>query len=63
MAPGAGLYMGLDWRIVPALAFVPRTAGLAVHAVEEMTREAGWRHVPDDQVTYDGPPRRPLEGS
>jgi len=55
-----GLDMGLDWRIVRALAFVPRTAGLAVHAVEEMTREAGWRHVPDDQVTYDGPPRRTL---
>lgn len=55
-----GLDMGLDWRLVRALAFMPRSAGLAVHAVEEMTREAGWRHVPDEEITYDGPPRRSL---
>ncbi|HEX7441077.1 MAG TPA: citryl-CoA lyase [Caldimonas sp.] len=55
-----GLDLGLDWQIVRALAFVPRSAGLAVHAVEEMKREAGWRHVPDDEIEYDGPPRRPL---
>lgn len=55
-----GLDMGLDWRLVRALAFMPRSAGLAVHALEEMTREAGWRHVPDEEITYDGPPRRPL---
>lgn len=55
-----GLDMGLDWRLLRALAFVPRSAGLAVHAVEEMTRESGWRHVPDEEIAYDGPPRRPL---
>ncbi len=55
-----GLDLGLDWQIVRALAFVPRSAGLAVHAVEEMKRESGWRHVPDDEVDYDGPPLRPL---
>jgi citrate synthase len=55
-----GLDMGLDWRILRALAFMPRSAGLSVHALEEMTREAGWRHVPDEEITYDGPPRRPL---
>lgn len=56
-----GLDLGLDWRLARALAFVPRSAGLAVHAVEEMTREAGWRHVPDSEVEYDGPARRELE--
>ena len=55
-----GMDMGLNWRIVRALAFVPRSAGLSVHALEEMTREAGWRHVPDEDITYDGPPVRPL---
>ena len=55
-----GLDMGLDWRLVRALAFMPRSAGLAVHALEEMTRESGWRHVPDEEITYDGPPRRRL---
>ncbi|PHP64836.1 citryl-CoA lyase [Zhengella mangrovi] len=58
-----GLDLGLDWRLARALAFVPRSAGLAVHAVEEMTREAGWRHVPDSKVKYDGPPLRPLKGT
>lgn len=55
-----GLDMGLHWRLLRALAFMPRSAGLAVHALEEMLREAGWRHVPDEAITYDGPPRRPL---
>ena len=55
-----GLDMGLDWRLLRALAFMPRSAGLAVHALEEMTRESGWRHVPDEAVSYDGPPLRPL---
>lgn len=55
-----GLDMGLDWRLLRALAFVPRSAGLSVHALEEKTREAGWRHVPDEEITYDGPPRRRL---
>lgn len=56
-----GLDLGLDWRLIRALAFVPRTAGLAVHAVEEMVREPGWRHVPQSEVVYDGPPRRVLQ--
>jgi hypothetical protein len=42
------------------LAFIPRSAGLAMHALEEMTRESGWRHVPNAEVVYDGPPARPL---
>jgi citrate synthase/citryl-CoA lyase len=50
------LDLGIDWRLVRALIFVPRSAGLAVHAVEEMVRESGWRHTPEDQVHYDGPP-------
>ena len=58
-----GLDLGLDWRVIRALAFIPRSAGLTVHAVEEMTRETGWRHVPDEEVTYDGPPRRPFPGN
>lgn len=58
-----GLDLGLDWRLIRALAFVPRSAGLAVHALEEMTREAGWRHVPDEEVAYDGPSARSLAAS
>jgi len=57
-----GLDLGLDWRLIRALAFIPRSAGLSVHAVEEMQREPGWRHVPDSEVTYDGPERRSLKG-
>jgi citrate synthase len=55
-----GLDLKLDWRLMRALAFIPRSAGLAVHALEEMTRESGWRHVPNAEVVHDGPPARPL---
>lgn len=54
------LDLKLDWRLMRPLAFIPRCAGLAMHAFEEMTRESGWRHVPNAEVTYDGPPARPL---
>jgi citrate synthase len=55
-----GLDLKLDWRLMRALAFIPRSAGLAMHALEEMTRESGWRHVPNAEVVYDGPPARSL---
>src|SRR5258708_2577313 len=54
-----GLDLRLDWRLMRALAFIPRSAGLAMHALEEMTRESGWRHVPNAEVVYDGPAARP----
>jgi citrate synthase len=49
------LDLGIDWRLVRALIFVPRSAGLAVHAVEEMVREKGWRPTPEHEIHYDGP--------
>jgi citrate synthase len=55
-----GLDLRLDWRLMRALAFIPRSAGPAMHALEEMTRESGWRHVPNAEVVYDGPPARLL---
>ncbi len=55
-----GLDLKLNWRLMRALAFIPCSAGLAMHALEEMTRESGWRHVPNAEVVYDGPPARPL---
>jgi hypothetical protein len=55
-----GLDLKLDWGPMLASAFIPRSAGLAMHALEEMTRESGWRHVPNAEVVYDGPPGRPL---
>ncbi len=55
-----GLDLRLDWRLMRALAFIPRSAGLAMHALEEMTRESGWRHVPNAEVVHDGPAARPL---
>jgi citrate synthase len=54
------LDLKLDWRLMRPLAFIPRSAGLAMHALEEMTRESGWRHVPNAEVAYDGPPARPF---
>lgn len=54
--------LGFDWRLGRALIFVPRSAGLAAHAVEEAQRERGWRKVADpDDIDYDGPASRRLD--
>ena len=48
--------LGIEWRLVRAVFVVPRGAGLAAHALEELDREGGWRQIPMSAVTYDGPP-------
>ena len=53
--------IGFDWRLGRAFIFVPRAAGLAAHAVEEATRERGWRKIASgDEIDYDGPASREL---
>lgn len=49
------LDLGLDWRLTRPLLFGPRTLGLAAHVIEEWDREPGWRHVPAEDIHYDGP--------
>lgn len=59
---GVLMDLGFDWRLVRLFVFVPRAAGIAAHAVEEVVREKGWRVVArKDEVEYDGPPLRSLE--
>lgn len=56
--------MGFDWRLARSFVFLSRAPGLTAHAYEETSREAGWRVVAaDDEVTYDGPPPRPVPGT
>lgn len=53
--------LGFSWRLGRAFIFIPRSAGLAAHAMEEATRERGWRKVASaDDIEYDGPAPRPL---
>ena len=54
--------LGFNWRLGRAFIFVPRAAGLAAHAMEEATRERGWRKIasPED-IEYDGPAPRSLD--
>ena len=53
--------LGFDWRLARAFVFVPRAAGIAAHAVEEVVRERGWRVVATaDEIEYDGPELRPF---
>src|SRR5690606_27996550 len=37
--------LGFDWRLARVFVFVPRAAGIAAHAVEEVKRERGWRVI------------------
>ena len=54
--------LGFDWRLGRAFIFVPRAAGLAAHAVEEATRERGWRKIASsDDIEYDGPASREID--
>ena len=54
--------LGFNWRLGRAFIFIPRSAGLAAHAMEEATRERGWRKVASaDDIEYDGPAPRPLK--
>lgn len=46
--------LGFEWRLARAFVVTPRAMGLAAHAIEEIDREGGWRHIPMDEVTYDG---------
>lgn len=49
--------LGFDWRLGRIFIMLPRTAGLAAHAVEEATRERGWRKIAGaEDIDYDGPP-------
>jgi citrate synthase/citryl-CoA lyase len=54
------LDIGLHWRHARVLCMISRTCGLSAHAVEEVVRERGWRGIPFDTVTYDGPAPRDL---
>ena len=54
--------LGFHWRLGRAFIFIPRSAGLAAHAMEEATREKGWRKVASaGDIEYDGPAPRPVE--
>lgn len=54
--------LGFDWRHGRAFIFVPRAAGLAAQAVEEATRERGWRKIASaDEIEYDGPEHRTMK--
>ncbi len=52
--------MGIAWQYGRAFFIIPRSVGLAAHAVEETTRERPFRAVDMKDVAYDGPPERDL---
>jgi len=52
--------IGISWQYGRAFFIIPRTVGLAAHAVEETTRERPFRVVDMKDVVYDGPPERPV---
>ncbi|TAK54550.1 MAG: citryl-CoA lyase [Gammaproteobacteria bacterium] len=50
--------LGFSWRVARPVLLISRAAGLSAHAIEEITREKGWRGVPGDRILYDGPELR-----
>jgi citrate synthase len=52
--------IGIPWQYGRAFFIIPRSVGLAAHAVEEATRERPFRVVDIKNVAYDGPPERDL---
>jgi citrate synthase len=52
--------MGIPWPYGRAFFIIPRSVGLAAHAVEEMTRERPFRAIDLNDVAYDGPSERDL---
>ncbi|HLH30036.1 MAG TPA: citryl-CoA lyase [Terriglobia bacterium] len=52
--------MGIAWQYGRAFFILPRTVGLAAHAVEEVTRERPFRALDISDIAYDGPPERDL---
>ena len=55
--------MGISWEYGRAFFIIPRTVGLAAHAVEETTRERPFRVIDMSDVAYDGPPERAMPTS
>jgi citrate synthase len=62
-----GSDLGFDWRVVRGLILISRSAGLAAHHLEELTRGKPWRVMPPATYTldyeepyYDGPAPRPF---
>jgi len=55
--------IGIAWQYGRAFFIIPRTVGLAAHAVEETTRERPFRVIDLKDVVYDGPPERAIPNS
>jgi len=49
-----------DWRVGKGIFIISRTAGLTAHVVEEMAREAPFRRIPPEEITYDGLAKRKI---
>jgi citrate synthase/citryl-CoA lyase len=52
--------IGIPWQYGRAFFIIPRSVGLAAHAVEETTRERPFRVIDMKDVAYDGPPERAI---
>lgn len=52
--------MGVDWRFGKAIFIIARSAGLATHVHEEMTKGGPLQFAGKREINYIGPPERPL---
>ncbi|MCJ7624635.1 MAG: citryl-CoA lyase [Anaerolineaceae bacterium] len=54
------LEMGMDWRVGKAFFVISRSAGLAAHYLEQVSRERPFKAAKYNEIIYDGPPPRDL---
>ena len=52
--------MGFDWRLGKGFFIVSRTPGLIAHAYEQMYNDRPYKAPDWNEITYTGPPERPV---
>lgn len=50
--------MGFSWKMAQAFFIIPRIVGLSAHVHEEQQMSTTYRRLEEEDVRYEGPPRR-----
>lgn len=48
------LDLGFDWRTTQMFLLTARSVSMGAHYLEELSQDTIWRHIPADQIDYEG---------